>query len=415
MGLVVGVAMAAVGVVGTAPAASAGDGYTLFGNESRRDLATYTIRLTNAALEPMRPHLQQAIDQIHAQTPTRLSIAPGIQAATGARGEIAVSAKTAGTSCGGLTAWDGCAGADGLSSEGGYTYIVHSYIWFQMPRITPDSTIQKQSLAAHELGHALGLAHHNDGAVLMHPDVTDADGGTYKAGDIRGLNYLARCSSNCGGGTTSPGQVWEAAGASSGWRSLPVSGPNGAVRASKGATVTRPDGTKLIYSLVNGLVWEAASNNAWTNLYTGISGASGIAATMRSDGTALVYTVRAGGQVWEAPSNSWRNLHTGISGASDIAVATRPNGTVMLYSLINGQVWEAPNSSWRNLNTGISGVSDISAAMRTDGLTLLYTVVNGYVWEAGGDTWRNQNTGQAGRAVATLPILGSSRVFYAVR
>ncbi|KQT95985.1 hypothetical protein [Sanguibacter sp. Leaf3] len=171
-------------------------------------------------------------------------------------------------------------------------------------------------------------------------------------------------------------EVFESA-SSTGWSALPTGIAGEAV-----ASITM-DGVKYIYTVNDGIVYEAASNNNWKNLSTRITSSGGVAATA-IDGVKYVYTVN-GGQVYEAASNnSWKNLNSGIP----------MGGVKYVYTVNGGQVYEAAsNNSWKNLNSGIPSRGPL-AATSADGVNYVYTVNGGQVYEAASNNgWKSLNSG----------------------
>ncbi|MEU2661946.1 M23 family metallopeptidase [Micromonospora sp. NPDC007220] len=207
--------------------------------------------------------------------------------------------------------------------------------------------------------------------------------------------------------TVNDGRVYEAA-SDTGWRNL-WTGISGV--SNNALAVIHVDGVKYIYTVIGGMVHEAASNNGWRNLNTGISGVSSNAlAAISHNGVKIIYTV-AGGMVHEASSDmGWRNLNSGISGVSPNALAAiSHNGVKIAYTVAGGTVHEAAsNSGWRNLNSGISGVSpDALAAMDVNGVKHVYTVAGGMIHEAASNTgWRNLNSGVRGTTVSATSLNG---------
>ncbi|WP_155368546.1 Kelch repeat-containing protein [Catellatospora vulcania] len=201
------------------------------------------------------------------------------------------------------------------------------------------------------------------------------------------------------------GSVYEASSAN-GWQNLPtgIGGASAVAAISVGTT-------KYLYTLVNGGVFEASSANGWQNLPTGVTGASALAA-MSVNGAKYVYTV-VNGSVFEASSaNGWQNLPTGIGGASAVA-AISVGTTKYLYTLVNGGVFEASSANgWQNLPTGVTGASAL-AAMSVNGAKYVYTVVNGGVFEASSaNGWQNLPTGIGGASAVTAMSVGTTKYLY---
>jgi murein DD-endopeptidase MepM/ murein hydrolase activator NlpD len=125
----------------------------------------------------------------------------------------------------------------------------------------------------------------------------------------------------------------------------------GPITGTVTAAIPNSDGSKLFYSVNNGRVFEAASNNGWRNLWTGISGVSNNAlAVITVGGVKYIYTV-SGGNVYEAHSaNGWRNLWTGISGVSDNAIAALNDG----IHIKNAGLFDISNNGIFAVNDGIN-------------------------------------------------------------
>jgi predicted heme/steroid binding protein len=212
-------------------------------------------------------------------------------------------------------------------------------------------------------------------------------------------------------------QIYEAASDRS-WGSLPVSGVSGAVTGSSVAALNS-GGVKLVYTIVNGGVYEASAALSWQNLPTGIGQVTGSAlAALDVGGTKFIYTIK-NGSVYEASSaNGWQNLPTGITGVSESALAVVNVGaTKFVYTVVNGVVYEASSAnSWLNLSTGINGVSASAlAAINVSGTKFVYTIKNGGLFEASSaNAWQNLatgNTGLSGSALAALNVGGTKLVY----
>ncbi|WP_040391526.1 hypothetical protein, partial [Catelliglobosispora koreensis] len=96
------------------------------------------------------------------------------------------------------------------------------------------------------------------------------------------------------------------------------------------------NGTKHIYTIINGKVYEASSANGWTNLWTGVQGVSSGALAATNIGSEKVFYTTVNGVVYEASSNrGWNNLR--VSGASgDVRASTvaaiEVNGVKYVYT-----------------------------------------------------------------------------------
>ncbi|MFS0700097.1 hypothetical protein AB6N24_09025, partial [Cellulomonas sp. 179-A 4D5 NHS] len=143
---------------------------------------------------------------------------------------------------------------------------------------------------------------------------------------------------------------------------------------------------RYVYSVNNGSVWEAASNT-WLNQSAGIVGSN--VAAISVNGAQFVYTIRDG-VVYEAASNNgWINQSTGIL-ASDVA-AIAVDGVKYVYTIRNGVVYEAAsNNGWISQSMGI--LASELAATSAGGVKYVYTIRNGVVYEAASNNgWISQS------------------------
>lgn len=126
------------------------------------------------------------------------------------------------------------------------------------------------------------------------------------------------------------GYVYEAA-SNAGWRNLRVPTLDGVSALS----AIPYNGATVLYTIRAGAVWEAGSGS-WTPYAVGYNGSpiygSGLAAIASADGTRIVYTVN-NGHVHEAASNAgWRNLQVpNLSGVNSVS-AVDAGGVKILYT-----------------------------------------------------------------------------------
>ena len=180
------------------------------------------------------------------------------------------------------------------------------------------------------------------------------------------------------GGSSAPvaTQVFETP-SSTGWRPLGVGHNGQPLLGTTVSAVYRADGTRIVYTVRDGRLWEAASNAGWRNLqvpnHDNVTAVSAIA----YNGAVLVYTVR-GGAVHEAVSTGWQPLLVGYNGqpvlANTVSAILRADGTRIVYTVRDGHVHEAASDSgWRNLRVpNLTGVNTVSA-INANGTKILYT------------------------------------------
>lgn len=167
-------------------ASGAGEGFAVFADGVRLLPDGYTVRLAggDARIEEYRDELQTVAAAAARLSGLPIRVAPGIGgAATPGRGEIVVVLGDG--PCGaGAT---GCGGPSLTSTE-----VLGGRVWVGVGSLRRSPT-DRLNLAAHELGHALGLRHYsarwNDGVQVMYPQIAHLD--SYRDGDGRGLRFLA--------------------------------------------------------------------------------------------------------------------------------------------------------------------------------------------------------------------------------
>lgn len=166
--------------------AGASGGYALFSTTARWLPSGYTIRLAGAddRIEQYRDELAGAARAVTATTGVPIRIAPAFGGSPDpGRGEIAVVLGSG--PCGSGSA--GCGGPALTARE-----VVSGRVWVHQSGLGL-SPAQRANLAAHELGHALGLQHFDgswtDGRQVMYPVITGTT--SFRAGDAAGLRRLA--------------------------------------------------------------------------------------------------------------------------------------------------------------------------------------------------------------------------------
>lgn len=179
-------------------AATTDRGFAVFSTSPRWLPTGYTIRFagSDVRIEEYRAAFAQSAAAAEAATGRRVRVADGMGGADRpARGEITVVVGDG--PCG--PAVSGCGGPLLTKTE-----LVAGRVWIS-PSALKLSAAGRAGLAAHELGHALGLqhysAHFTDGRQAMHPSGSDVS--AYRSGDLAGLKFMA------GGFDTPAGTVTE--------------------------------------------------------------------------------------------------------------------------------------------------------------------------------------------------------------
>lgn len=220
-----------------------GYGFQVFSSTSRWLSSGYTIRLVgaDARVEEYRDELEAAARGASAAAGLPVRVAPGRGGRSEpARGEITVMVGEG--PCG--SAAVGCGGPALTARE-----LVSGRVWIY-PSGLGLSAADRSNLAAHELGHALGLTHHDadwsDGRQVMYPMLSGLP--TYRAGDAAGLGFVAGRNEPPAGTVTerryAAGRTLVAGKLSSGSRArITVGSAFREVRATKGAfAVAVPSG-----------------------------------------------------------------------------------------------------------------------------------------------------------------------------
>lgn len=178
--------------------AAASGGYVLFSATARWLPGGYTLRLTGAdgRIEQYRHDLAAAARAASAVTGVPVRVAAGFGGPVDpGRGEIAVVLGSGPCGSGSV----GCGGPSLTTRE-----VVSGRVWIS-PSALGLSAAQRANLAAHELGHALGLQHFDgswtDGRQVMYPVITGT--ASFRAGDSAGLRRVAGIEDRAAGTVTS--------------------------------------------------------------------------------------------------------------------------------------------------------------------------------------------------------------------
>lgn len=178
-------------------AAVVGDGFTTFDWDGYRPRfrENLTIRLVASGegnVEILRAAAQSAANQINAATGTSLTVAGGqISDRDPADGEIVLRLSSSSPCTGN---WIGCGGPRNVRfTPSGLAEINAGWATVRTNIVNYSSTVLHE-VTLHELGHTLGLNHHDSlyqgQQQVMSSVVLNPASSTYRAGDLNGFRYL---------------------------------------------------------------------------------------------------------------------------------------------------------------------------------------------------------------------------------
>jgi len=214
--------------------------------------------------------------------------------------------------------------------------------------------------------------------------------------------------------TSVSGPVSEAA-SNNAWRNQQLVSDAGNRVIGESASVTAVNGTKFVYTLNGGLVYEATSANLWRDQRL-------IAVTVVGT-TKYIYTANSDGRIYQAASNNlWTNLWTGVTAGpgKPIAAVSNSTGVQYIYSLsADGGIDEAASdNAWRNRYTGTNTTGNTMSVIVVNGNDkLIYTIdAARRIYEASStNAWRNAWTGtnaaDPGTSISAVSI-GNDKYLY---
>jgi predicted Zn-dependent protease len=258
--------------------------------------------------------------------------------------------------------------------------------WFVSPVHRCNSTgssLDLQNVAAHELGHAVGLGHVTDNLLTMYP--TSFAGETLRRslgnGDRAGMSFLYPA-----------GNTW-----TSSWTSL-----SGGLMNSTDPTVIANDDERLqvfVVAINNQLYYKTQTSpgsstwsSSWTSLGGGIRGDTSSAVAMNSNGRLQVFVIgtnnqlyykaqaTAGSSTW---SSSWTSLGGGIKADTSPVVTRNSDGRLAVFVVggNNGLFYKtqtSPDSStwtaYQALGGGIKDSTGPVVVMNSDGRLAVFVV-----------------------------------------
>ena len=286
------------------------------------------------------------------------------------------------------------------------------------------SSLDIQNVAAHELGHTVGLGHVTDNLLTMYP--TSFAGETLKRslgnGDRAGMSFLYPA-----------GNTW-----TSSWTSL-----SGGLRGSTNPVVIANDDGRLQVFVVgtnNQLYYKTQTSpgsstwsSSWTSLGGGIKADTSPAVERNSDGRLQVFVVGTNNALYYKTQTSpgsntwsgWNFLGGGIAQGSSPEVAINSDGRLQVFVVgtnsalyYKTQTSSGSNtwsSSWTYLGGGIKADTTPAVARNNDGRLQVFVVgTNNQLYyktqtSPGGSTWSSSWTSlNGGLRDSTDPVVIAS-------
>lgn len=355
-----------------------GPGYTTYdaytGYPELRTRQSYTLRLVangEGDVEAMRAAVQLAAANVAAAGGASVTVAPGTLSSTDpnlapAPGEILLRVSNANPCDATLPANAGCGGPVLTYRQSDRATVVQSgRIWFK-PFTTTYSPSSKNHLVAHELGHALGLRHHDAQYQgldqVMHSTSYAAE--TYRAGDDNGFAYL-------------------------GQQQLPT------------AAFTSDQDALWAYSL---------TFDVGANVTAGVAaGTSPSIATLTSGETVTAYQTTGGQLRVRSSDGTVVSTTFGMARGTSPSIASLPNGGwVAAFQSNVGQLWTTTDSG-ATVNTQLGMTADSSPSIATTSAGGWFTAIK----TNGTELWVSDDRGgsyvtQLGLAAGTSPSIATT-------